>query len=459
MSFDFINDKNKKIHLIGIGGISMSGIAEILIENDYSVSGSDMKDSPLLSKLRKNGASIYIGQNKNNIKPNIDLVIYTAAISEDNPELIRAKELNIPTMDRASFLGDIMKSYKYNIAISGTHGKTTTTAMVSEIFLKTNLDPTIMVGGELNSIKGNIRVGKGEFFINEACEYKGSFLKFNPFIGVILNIDADHLDFYKDINDIQNTFKKFAELIPKNGFLIANLEDERVNSIISDLNCNIITYGITKGTVQAKNIVYNKQACASFEVFKNDVNLFKINLKVPGKYNILNALASISVALSANIDYKFIIEGLENFKGTHRRFEIKGVKNGVTVIDDYAHHPTEIKATLDAAKNYPHNKIFCVFQPHTYSRTLSLFDEFTNAFYNVDNLILTDIYAAREKDTGVINSDMLCDKIKSNGVNCKVFHDYKDILNYLRKNLSSGDVLFTIGAGDIFKLGEIFLEN
>jgi UDP-N-acetylmuramate--alanine ligase len=458
LSFDFISDKHKKIHFIGIGGISMSGLAEILLEKGYKVSGSDMKSSKITDNLKDRGAEIFIGHDAKNVEGS-DLVVYTAAVSMDNPEIISAKEKNIQLMDRADFLGAIMQGHKHNVAISGTHGKTTTTSMISHITLAADLDPTILVGGELDIINGNVRSGKSEYFIAEACEYKGSFLKFFPTIGIILNVDADHLDYYKDIDEIQATFNKFADLIPKNGCLIGYAEDKRVMEIASNVKCSVLTYGIDSGDLRAQNITFNERGCASFDVMQNGNDIAHINLNVPGKHNVLNALASVCAALKLGIDKKFIAAGLESFGGTHRRFEIKGVKDGITVIDDYAHHPTEIKALLSAAKNYPHNRIFCVFQPHTYSRTKLLFNEFSEAFYNADNLILGDIYAAREKDTGVISSDMLGDALRKNGVSCINLHSFEDIVKHLKNELKSGDLLITVGAGDVYRVGEMFLNK
>lgn len=458
MSFDFLQDKHKKVHFIGIGGISMSGLAEILLENNYSVSGSDMKSSSITDRLAKQGAEIFLGHDEKNIK-DADLVVYTAAVPEDNPELLKARSLGLEIMDRAEFLGHIMKGHKYNVAISGTHGKTTTTSMVSHIFLKADLDPTILVGGELDAINGNVRSGKSEYFITEACEYKASFLKFFPYIGVILNIEADHLDFYRNIGHIQEAFIKFSKLIPKDGYLIAYAEDEKVKKVIEHAACNILTYGINEGEVRAENIGFNEKGCASFDVYRNSEKLFRVTLNVPGKHNVLNSLASICVALSLNVEQQYIVDGLYNFFGTHRRFEVKGVKSGVTVVDDYAHHPTEIKATLEAAKNYPHKKIYCVFQPHTYTRTLTLFDDFTHAFFNANEVILADIYAAREKFTRAISSDMLGDSIRELGKPCKNFHSFEDIVSYLNTVLKEGDLLLTVGAGDIYKVGEMYLNK
>lgn len=457
MSFDFIRDNHKKIHFIGIGGISMSGLAEIMLERGYMVSGSDMKSSEITNRLSKQGAEIHIGHNASNIY-NADLVVYTAAVASDNSELVEAKNRNIPIMDRAEFLGHIMLGHKYNVAVSGTHGKTTATSMISHIVLEAKLDPTILVGGELDIINGNVRFGSSEYFIAEACEYKGSFLKFYPTTGVILNIDADHLDYYKDIDDIAAAFKRFSELIPEDGYLVGYAEDERVMGIISNAKCRTLSYGINKGDITARNINYDDRGCASFDAFKGDAKLFSVKLGVPGKHNILNALASICTALGLGINAEFIINGLQNFRGTHRRFEVKGNKDGITVVDDYAHQPTEIKATLSAAKNFPHKKIYCVFQPHTYSRTIKLFNEFTDAFFDTDMLVLADIYAAREKDTGEINSTLLGDSIRKKGVPCVNFHSFTEIVEYLKKSLQPGDLLITVGAGDIYRVGEMFLE-
>lgn len=458
MTFDLNKDKNKKVHFIGIGGVSMSGLAEILLERGYTVSGSDMKKSPATDKLITAGAEIYIGHSSNNIK-NADIVVYTAAIPDDNPELLKAKELKLTLLSRAELLGYIMLGHKFNVAISGTHGKTTTTSMLSHITLSGNLDPTILVGGDLDIINGNVRTGKSEYFITEACEYKASFLQFYPYVGIILNIDADHLDYYKDIDDIKHAFVKFIKLIPKNGYLIANAEDDNTMEAAKSADCNVVTYGINTGNFTAQKIVFDEHGCASFDAYHKEGFLFKIKLNVPGTHNILNALAAIAASISLNIEKNAIVNGLESFGGTHRRFELKGTKNGITVIDDYAHHPTEIKATLAAAKNYPHKKIYCVFQPHTYSRTLSLFDEFSNAFLGVDEVILADIYAAREKDTGVVSSEKLAAAIKVKGVNCRNLHSFKEIANYLNETLESGDLLLTVGAGDVFEVGDLFLQN
>lgn len=450
-------DRGLKIHFIGIGGISMSGIAEILLNSGYKLSGSDRSTSKLTDHLKSLGAEIHIGHAADNIK-GAGLVVYTAAISDDNPELQAARESNIHCMDRAEFLGKLMKSFPKCIAVSGTHGKTTATSMLSLILLGAELDPTIMVGGELDAIGGNVRAGNSEFLIAEACEYKGSFLKFYPFAGIILNIDADHLDYYKDIDDIQQSFKKFSELIPQDGILIGYAEDTRVAEIMNNAKCRTISYGINSGKYTADNISYNNEGFARFTALKDGSKLSEIELSVPGKHNILNALSAIACADYFGVSPETIAENLKLFCGTHRRFELKGKTRGITVIDDYAHHPTEIEATLSAARNYPHRKLYCIFQPHTYSRTLSLFNEFSKAFSGTDKLILLDIYAAREKDNGKVNSQMLCSEIIKNGTDAVYKGSFEEAIDYLKDNLKEGDVLITMGAGDVYKAGELFLS-
>lgn len=457
MSFDFIKDKEKKVHFIGIGGISMSGLAAVLLNNGYKVSGSDSKESEITERLKSFGAEIYIAHDENNIK-DVDLVVYTAAIPQTNPEIVYAKKNNITLMDRAEFLGLIMKGHAYNVAIAGTHGKTTCTSMVSHVTLKGDLDPTILVGGDVDAINGNFKIGNSEYFITEACEYKESFLKFFPYIGVILNIDADHLDYYRDLDHITETFSKFSKLIPKDGYLIGFYEDEKVRKVLSAAECNVLSYGYESGDLTAKNIRFNNKGCAIFTACKNGNELFEVELNTPGKHNILNALATIAIGLIFNISSDKIKEGLLECKGAHKRFEFKGEVDGITIIDDYAHHPVEIKATLDTAKKLPANKIYCVFQPHTYTRTKTLFDEFTEAFFDADELILLDIYAAREVDTGMVSSDELGEAIRKKGVKCINAHSHQEAVDYLKKTAKSGDAILTVGAGDVVIIGDKLLK-
>lgn len=457
MDLKFNNEVTNKVHFIGIGGISMSGLAAVLLSRGFKVSGSDSKESDITKHLEDQGAEIHIGHKRENLQ-DVNLVVYTAAIPKDNPELLEASDKQIKTMDRAEFLGLLMKEFKYNVAVAGTHGKTTCTSMLSHVTLEGKLDPTILVGGELDVIGGNFKIGNSDYFLTEACEYKESFLKFYPYVGIILNIDADHLDYYRDINHIKDTFKKFVSLIPEEGYLVAYAEDSNIQEVIQNAPCNVITYGIEKGDVLAKNIKFDNKGCATFTVNKDNKDLFEVTLKTTGKHNVLNALATISVGLIFDLPKEAIIKGLGECQGAHKRFEYKGEFKGATIIDDYAHHPVEIKATLATAKLIPSNKIHCIFQPHTYTRTKTLFDDFTTCFSDTDELILMDIYAAREKDTGLVSSDELGDKIRENGVNCINLHSHEEVAAYLKEKISPNDLVLTMGAGDVVKVADLLLK-
>ncbi len=448
-----------KIHFMGIGGISMSGLAEVLLERGFSITGSDMKSSPITEKLEHHGASIVYGQKAENITDDIDLVVYTAAIHPDNPEFQAVIRKGIPHMDRAELLGQIMRNYKNSIAVSGTHGKTTTTSMLSLIMLAGACDPTISVGGILKDIDGNIRVGRSQNFITEACEYTNSFLKFNPRIELILNVDADHLDFFKDLDDIRHSFRLFSEKLNKDGILIINGEIPDLSYFTQGLPCKIITYGLeADDDYTAKNISFNEYACGSYDLYVNGEKLDHITLNVTGLHNVSNSLAAIAAARELGIPMEHIKAGLMKFKGTDRRFEYKGEVNGITILDDYAHHPTEIEATLTAAKNYPHRKIWCAFQPHTYTRTKALLHEFGKALSLADHVVLADIYAAREADTGEIHSKDLQAEIRRQGTEVDYFSTFEEIENFLLKNCHPGDLVITMGAGDIVNVGENLLK-
>ena len=446
------------IHFIGIGGISMSGLAEILMGEGFTVSGSDAKESPLTKSLEAKGAKIFYGQRASNIMDSTEAVVYTAAIHPDNPEFAKAKEKNLPMLTRAQLLGQIMRNYDTPIAISGTHGKTTTTSMVSHILLEGKCDPTISVGGILPAIGGNIRVGESETFVTEACKYTNSFLSFFPKISIILNIDADHLDFFKDLDDIRHSFRRFAELLPSDGTLIINADIPDYQEITKELPCRVVTYGLEQeADYQAKDITFDKYGHASFTVYKNGRKTGSYYLRVPGMHNVSNALASIALGHLLGLTEEVIIKGLGSFTGTDRRFQYKGEVAGVTVIDDYAHHPTEIEATLHAAGNYPHQKIWCVFQPHTYTRTKALLPEFAKALTLADHVVLADIYAARETDTLGISSEDLQKCIQELGTPCEYFPTFDEIENFLLENCSRGDLLITMGAGDVVNIGEHLL--
>ncbi len=443
------------VHFIGIGGISMSGLAELLLKKGFSVSGSDAKESALTQKLEQMGARIFYGQRASNITAGIQLVVYTAAISEDNPELIAAKEQGLPLMPRADLLGQIMKNYGIPIAVSGTHGKTTTTSMIAQILLEADADPTISVGGILKSIHDNFRVGSSEYFVTEACEYTNSFLSLFPKISVILNIEEDHLDFFKDLEDIRRSFRLFAERLPEDGLLVINGEIQQLSDLTGSLHCKVLTYGLDGDyDYTARNIRWNELAQATFDVYEYGRKQTTVTLAVPGRHNISNALATIAVMRHLDFPLETILQGLKSFQGTDRRFEYKGEVGGVTVIDDYAHHPTEISATLRAATQYPHNRLWVVFQPHTYTRTSAFLHEFAEALSIADHVVLADIYAAREKNTLGISSLDLLRELEALGQDAHYFPSFDEIENFLLEKCVHGDLLITMGAGDIVKVGE-----
>lgn len=447
------------VYFIGIGGISMSGLAEILLTESFKISGSDRKKSPLTESLEEKGAVIYYGQETSHLKPDVDLVVYTSAILPDNPEYIAMEQLGLPRLTRAQLLGQMMKNYRIPIAVSGTHGKTTTTSMISQILLQNDSDPTLSIGGIFPPIGGNIRVGRSDYFVTEACEYTNSFLSFFPKIALILNIEEDHLDFFKDINDIRSSFRRFASLLPADGTLIINGDIPHFEEITEGLACRVVTCGSSSCDYSFANLRHDEQGRCSFTVCQKGAPSEDFFLSVPGEHNVLNALAAIALADLLGIERSVTKEALSHFSGTDRRFEYKGTKNGVSIIDDYAHHPTEITATLKAARNYPHHTLFCVFQPHTYSRTKAFLNEFAEALSLADRVILTDIYAARETDSLGISSRTLLAELKKLGCDCLYFSSFAETENFLLENCIKGDLLITMGAGDVVKIGENLLRK
>ena len=449
----------KKIHCIGIGGIGLSAIADILIERGYEVSGSDMKSGAMTEKLASRGAKICIGHRAENVE-DVDLVVYTVAISDENPEFKRAKELGIPTMTRAQMLGAIMGEYDYSIAISGTHGKTTTTSMVSLILRNAKKDPTIAVGGNLPEIGGNVAVGTSPYFVTEACEYRDSFLSLKPTIEIILNIDSDHLDYFKDIDHIARSFNEFAALVPEDGYIIAYDANPFVNSVVKELP-NVVTFGFAEGCTYAGSNIEFVGGMPKFTISHEGKKLADVQLSVPGEHNILNSMAAFACCHMLGVEVDTIVETLEEYHGTARRFDIQGkTKDGRLVVDDYAHHPTEIKATLNAAKNVPHKDTWCLFQPHTYTRTLALFDEFADSFEDADVVALAEIYAAREKNTYNISSKDLMREIKKHHPEKTVYYfdDMEKLAAFVYDNSLPEDIILTMGAGDIYKAGEMILK-
>ncbi len=449
------------IHFMGIGGISMSGLAEILLKAGFKITGSDMKASEITNQLSDMGALINIGQRASNISDDIDLVIYTAAIHEDNEEFQAAKAKQIPMLTRAQLLGQIMANYKYSVAVSGTHGKTTTTSMLSYIMLEADVDPTISVGGMIDAIGGNIRVGTSEYFVTEACEYTNSFHAFRPYISVILNVDADHLDFFSGIDEIAESFHTFATKTPENGLLVVNGDMKHYKTVTEGLKCRVLTFGESpSNNYTASDIRFDEDGHPTYTLIVNGKAVTEITLSVFGRHNVYNSLSAIAVAAELGISMEDIRQGLLHCKGADRRFQYKGtILDSVKVMDDYAHHPTEIAATLAAVKNCDYHELWCVFQPHTYTRTYALLDDFAEALKVCDHVIIADIYAAREKDTGLVSAKDLAEKIAALGTDAFYLPSFDDIETYLLKNCKKNDLLITMGAGNVDSIGNDLIKK
>ena len=451
--------KYKKVHMVGIGGVSMSGIAEILINFGFNVTGSNNVETETTKKLERAGIKVSIGHNAENITDQ-DVVVYSAAIKQDNPELVTAKIKDIPIIERADFLGELTRCYKDTITISGTHGKSTTTSMVSLCFLEALKDPSIQVGADIKQLDGNYKVGNSEYFIIEACEYVESFLKFSPKSEIILNIDNDHLDYFKNFENIKNAFVKYVKLLPDDGLLVVNGDDKNALDLTQYTKATSITYGISNKNTDffAVNIVFDNNGFPEFDVYAKGEFYGRIKLNVPGMHNVLNALACIALCDYYGIKLDSIQKALISFTGADRRFEFKGTVNGANIYDDYGHHPTEIVATAKALMNKKYNKSWVVFQPHTYSRTKNLMDDFAKALLNFDNIIILDIYAAREKNTYGITSKDLADKICSLGKDALYIPDFNDCVNYLKENVHENDIIITQGAGTVTEIGPMLLK-
>lgn len=444
---------NSHVHFIGIGGISMSALAHILLSKGIKVSGSDWTESEITNILKNDGAEIAIGPNSAENITNPDLVVYTAAVADDNPELCEARNKGIETLERADFLGELMLDFNMPVSISGTHGKTTTTSMLSCVLLEADEDPTILVGGVLNTIGGNYHIGKDKYLVFEGCEYVDSFLKFNPYAALILNIEEDHLDYFSGIEQIKKSFNRFMCKIPEKGYVVVNADDENVMDSLENVKCEIIKYG-ANGDYSYKNVSFDEKGCGIFDIYKNGEKLATLHLSVGGKHNVSNATAVFASAHKMGVNVESIVKGIESFGGTKRRFEYKGTINGAKVYDDYAHHPTEISATYDTASKMMHNEIWVVFQPHTYSRTNALLDDFVSALSKYDNVIVTDIYAAREKNTIGITSQAITDKMK----NARYISDFAEISEHLKANVKPNDIILTMGAGTITDLSKFLFD-
>ncbi len=457
------------VHFIGIGGISMSALAELLHNRGFIVSGSDIKESPLTTHLESLGITVFYTQQAENISSGCSVVIYTAAVHADNPEMIRAKELGLPILERKDLLGQIMKQYVHVAGIAGSHGKTSTTSMLSLMMMEGNLDPTILVGGVLDGIGGNLRMGSDKYLVAEACEYCNSFLSFYPTDAIILNIEAEHLDFFKDLADIRNSFRKYSEILPENGTLVINGDIENLTELTDGLSANIVTYGLCHSVAGCASYDYAAANCSfdgngfgSYDLYKKGQYMGRLSLSVIGAHNISNSVAAAALAFSYGVSFEAVAAALKKYTGTHRRFEYKGTVNGIRIYDDYAHHPSEISATLSAARACVKDsqKLWCVFQPHTFSRTKAFLQEFGDSLALADTVVLADIYsAAREKDPGDISSADIAALISEKGKEVYHFHSFAEIEKFLFAHCAAGDLLITMGAGDIVSVAESMIST
>lgn len=444
-------DKAKKLYFIGIGGISMSGIAVFAREMGYEVSGSDRSESDLTARLRESGVRVYLSHSAEHVV-GADAVVFTAAVGADNPEMAYAAENGIPTVSRAQFLGYIMCRYENKIGISGTHGKSTTSSMLSHVYLQAGLDPTVALGAELSELGGAYRMGRGKDFIYESCEYKDSFLSFYPDIAVILNIDHDHVDYFLTMEQMVESFRKSIKTAHT---VIALADDAYVDRALEGYGGRVIRFGMNKASDFYPEGLTYERGRARFTVMAFGEKLCRVSLAVPGEHNVLDALAAAAAAHIGGVPAEDIGRGLGNFVGARRRFEKKGSVRGIDVYDDYAHHPTEIRATLGGISKLGYRRVICVFQPHTYSRTAELFDDFTESFGAVDEVVFVDIFSARETDTLGVSSKMLAEQVDG----AKYCDSFDKAVEYLGAAAHAGDLILTMGAGDVYKIGERFLVN
>ena len=444
-----------KGHLVGIGGVSMSPLAEVLHNMGITVTGSDLNDSDAVLRLRSLGINVMTGGHKAENIAGADFIIRTAAAREDNEEIAAARKAGLPVFERAEAWGYIMRSYENAVCVAGTHGKTTTTSMVTHILMAADRDPTVMIGGTLPKLGSGYQVGDGDVIVLEACEYYNSYHCFFPTVAVILNIDMDHLDFFKSLDDVKASFRKFAALVPENGTIVCNADDKNTMDTLIPLGRDLMTFGLgEKAVVRAANIVKVGRN-SSFDVLLNGEFFCHLNINVPGQHNIMDALAATATAIALHIPPEAISDGFTDFTGAGRRFEYKGTLNGACIYDDYAHHPHELKNLLDMVDSLGYRRILLAFQPHTYTRTNALFDDFIKELSRVDHVLLAEIYAAREKNTIGISSSDLTEKL-TNAVYCPTFEDMEQ---KIRQIAGEGDIILTVGAGDIFKVGEKLAEK
>jgi UDP-N-acetylmuramate--alanine ligase len=450
-----------RIYFVGIGGTSMSGLAMMSLLKGFYVSGSDMRPCVYTEKLEEAGITVHIGHDANNVPAESDLVVYSAAINQQNAELVRARELGVPTLERSYFLGLISEYYPKTIAVSGTHGKTTTSSLVSLMLYRAGVDPSISIGGTLPQIGGNSRVGNSEYFVIEACEFIDSFLHSRHSMGVILNIEEDHLDYFTGgIEQIIGSFSKFAHIIPDEGLLIANADDPNVLRVIETSTCRVETFGFGEGRDwRAVNITYDKFGKPTFDVLFKGAPYATFSLNIPGAHNVMNSLSVIALGHELGVDVDVVHSVFEEFKGAKRRFEFRGEELGVKVFEDYAHHPTELRVTIEACKNYEHKKLWVVFQPHTYSRTYFLFDGFVDAVGSADEVIFNDIYSDREPNNWNVFSEDLCEKvIERHHVPTRVITEFSDIVDYVCAHAESGDIVLVAGSQSINQVAYDLIE-
>ena len=448
--------KDQHIHFVGIGGIGMSGIAELLLNLGYRVSGSDVKRTDITQRLASLGATVYDGHLPENIT-DVDVVVISSAVRPDNPELLAAQERSIPVIPRAEMLAELMR-LKYGIAVAGAHGKTTTTSLVAAVLGHGGIDPTVVIGGRLNTTNTNAQLGSGDFLVAEADESDGSFLKLSPTIAVVTNIDREHMDYYKNIQDIKKTFLEFINKVPFYGLSVICLDNENLQSIIPKIRKRFLTYGCAaQADLQARDISFQGFQ-SSFSVWQHDQLLGTVEQKIPGIHNVYNSLAAIAVGLELKVPFAVIQEALAQFRGVQRRFQVREEKQGIIWVDDYGHHPTEIKTTLRTAKEVWQRRLVVVFQPHRYTRTRDLYKEFMVAFYDADVLLVTDIYPAGESPIPEVTAQVLCEGLKDHG--CKdVTHisSGDEMRAHLKSILRTGDIVLTLGAGDVWKAGETLM--
>ncbi len=440
--------------MIGIGGSSMSGLAEMLLNEGYIVTGSDNANSHAVERLRDKGVQVSVGHHAENVR-GAALIIYSAAIAPDNPERAEGENLGIPQMERSTLLGQLMDGHKHALCVCGTHGKTTTSSMLAQIFLDAKLDPTVHIGGRFDALGGGSRVGGKEFFIAEACEFHGSFLEMRPTLAVVLNIEADHLDYYKDLDDIERAFGKFLSSLPKNGIAVGWGEDERIARQFSRLSCKTVTFGRTEPCdYTPRDIAYDEHGCPRFGIMHDGRMIAHVELRVAGEFNILNALAAFAAAVESGVAPDAAARALSDFAGVHRRFELTGIIDGVRMYHDYGHNPAEMRAAIGVARLQKPHRLWAVMQPHTYSRVKGLFDEYLTCTREADFTLVTDIYAAREKDPGDIATPMLIDGMRAHGVDAVHTPAFDDAEHYLRAHWQPGDLVLTMGCGNINLLNE-----